>query len=1031
MNSEDLLFTNTFIDIPDSNISNDNIRDDNFRKYYETSIKSKDSRENPDSPREQVQISRKIEKKTIITIDTKDRNVNMYPDQNNFSSFLGKSFFNVKSIGLVSTEIPNTDTVIKELPVELKNNSISWINEEDIDLGIKTNCIINTSVEDYIDILVENHGIPVNTVKNILFFNGKKDLEANISGFLDGTKQVTAISENTLRISYFGGNLFQGTISIDTGVPIYRVDVKPGNYTATTLAKQLESSLNNVKRRNGEGQYHYFEVTVNLDTDVMLVDSVTTVQLPNNPISTTAASTTITVHATAHGFKSGDRVKMIGVKNVASIPGSILKGDFIVSVLDFNTFTYEINERAVETMDGGGNIVKAGKNAPFRILFESEDTRIQFNTGFPNEDSSISINRVNPVLTKSLQITSATLLPGDIIRLTTNVSHSLEVANKGNISNIVSDGNLIIVTTVDDHLIDVPQLINIRNTNCYPKLDGDALVTPIGPTKFTISGKFITINGNYGEFLFGGDTVQISGLKTSPAITKSNFFYIENIASVDSLDIKYPIIEIDQASIPFCSVNTEQIIISHPSHSFNKLISIENYSGTLTNCKTFLEHNFVGNITDNLQVLEGPSGTNTIDIMVPYHGLNTSETITIKNSNCDPSIDGVFAIQVVAEDILRINFVYATLIPGTCSVISGDSVTISKTNSIPRINGKYNISNRHIINSLSTGSITSTLTTTENHGDWKIGDKIQINNSNTVPSVDGTHYIQNVVNSTTFTIDISEPIVSPGNTGIVINKTRFLAITGSNIITQGTSGIIGRDHQVSFYRITPEVKAVDNIGGMLINALNSRSREILRIIDLDNYVIRIKGSYSEKTLSSGGSDVTISSKNHGYRSVQANTVTGSFESKLFRSISLQGEDYLFLSSPGLNTVINSSGIPDVFAKILLSEAPGNMIYNSFISAPKIFTQPLAKIDTINFKMLTSRGFLFNFNNINWSFSLEIVELVDSLIQSDFSSRSGSTEYSGMMGNSGILSSRTSFKKNNKAIALDTANTAFGVLRYNS
>ena len=45
------------------NISNDNIRDDNFRKYYETSIKSKDSRENPDSPREQVQISRKIEKK--------------------------------------------------------------------------------------------------------------------------------------------------------------------------------------------------------------------------------------------------------------------------------------------------------------------------------------------------------------------------------------------------------------------------------------------------------------------------------------------------------------------------------------------------------------------------------------------------------------------------------------------------------------------------------------------------------------------------------------------------------------------------------------------------------------------------------------------------------------------------------------------------------------------------------------------------------------------------------------------------------
>lgn len=1028
MNNEDLLFTNTFINVPDSELPLEG-SGNNFRKYYESSVKSRKSIELQVEDEGELSVSRKIEKKTIITIDTKDRDTNKYPLQNDFAIFLGKTFFNVKSIALVSTEIPNTDTVIKELPFQLKNNSIIWQNEEDSDLGIITGCTINTSTSDVITIETPSlHGIPVNTTRNVLFFNGKKDSEGTITGFLDGRREVLSTGETSLQIKFSGGNPFQGTTSIDIGQNIYKVDIKPGNYTASTLVDQIASTLNKVRRLNGAGQFHYFEVTVNLDTDVILFDSVILTQLPNNSISTTAASTIITVSSAGHGFKTGDRVKMLGVKNLAGIAGSVLRGDFIVTVVDFNTFTYEITERAIETASGGGNVVKTGKNAPFRLLFNSEDTRIQFNTGFPDEDSSVAISANNPILTKSLSITNAVLLPGEIIRITTSIAHSLQAANSGIITSITSNlqGGADIITATP-HGIDIPQIIYVRDTNSQPSIDGDYIATPTGTNTFSVSSRFVTSSGNYGEFFFGGDTVQISSLKTSPPITASNYFHIENVPTNNTFDIKFPASLIDTSSIPKASVNTEQITVTHPNHGFNKLVLIDPYNSTSVVCKTLLPNYFTGSIRSNLSVVSGPVATNSIDITIPGHGLETSDQISVRDSTCTPPIDGTYIIQVLDVDTVRINFVFATLVPGTCTVVSGDKITISNSNSIPRINGNFPISNKELIIGISTGSISVTLTLSSPRPEWRVGDLVLLSGTNCVPTIDGEHYILSGSNDT-FTVDISEVVVTIGTSGAVVNKSRFLLFTQFPLLSSGDTGTIGRDQEISFYRVEPEEKSVDNIGGILINSLNARPREILRIINSDAYVIRVKGSYANKTVSSGGTEITVSSKFHGNRSIQANTRSGDQETALFRSVSLQGEDYLFLSSQGLDTVVNSSGIPDVFAKILLNDSPGNMVYNSFITAPKIFQSPLSKIDTLHFKMLTSKGYPFNFNDINWSFSLEVVELVDSLINSEFSSRSNNTEYDGASTATDTQNKRKSLTRSNKTGKLDTANTQFGLLR---
>ena len=92
--------------------------------------------------------------------------------------------------------------------------------------------------------------------------------------------------------------------------------------------------------------------------------------------------------------------------------------------------------------------------------------------------------------------------------------------------------------------------------------------------------------------------------------------------------------------------------------------------------------------------------------------------------------------------------------------------------------------------------------------------------------------------------------------------------------------------------------------------------------------------YSLKTIQ-GGSGATISSQKHGLRSIQANTTDGTIDGKLFRSISLEGENYIYLVLDiyGYDcSVVSTQRVSNAFAKIILDQSPGNLCFNSFISS---------------------------------------------------------------------------------------------------
>ena len=979
MNNENVLYKNKYI----QKVSSHNIPSDKkqqFRKFYEDKNNVNEVKSQDTSPPS----NRIFQKKTIVNIDSKFRDINIYPKQNDFKSFIGKTFYNVNSIRLISTEIPNTDQAIKEEPPELQNNIMYWQNQEDVELNYYTGISIEPNVVDKIDLTIVNHNIDTPT-RDITIYNSKLITDSDITGFMDRQYRATVVDENTLRVDYKGSIPVSGTVSVDIGAPIYSVEFKPGNYTAFTLAEQMQTSFNTVKRRNGNGQFHYFEVTVNLDTDVMLFDSVITTQLGSSPISTTAASGIITVNSISHGFKTGDRVKMINVKNTSGISASVLSGDHVVNVLDSNTFTYEVNTRAIDTTDGGGNTVLTGKDAPFRFLLDSQNTLLQYNIGFPDEDSSEAISATSPITTKVLNVSDISIV-GDYLRIITTEDHELTQSNKIIISNI-STGYPMEITTSTEHGIEIPSRVTLRNTNSSPNIDGTYFVTPTSVFTFTITTRQINISGNYGEVLYNGDMITLSGLKSVPRLESFTEFFVENVVLPNQFEIYFFVTSIDVPSIQNCVIGTSQVFVNHPQHGFNRITTILDSASGFANISTFLPHDFIGSYTENVTVIDGPVGTNTVDINLVSHGLSTSDLVTITDSTSDPVIDGVYRIQVVTVDYIRVNFVHASFIPGTVSISTGDKINIHETNSTPKIDGYFYISNRRLISAISTGTVVVNLSI-QGHS-WKVGDSVTVSGTNSTPPIDGAHIIQSVIDADTISIETVTNVVSPGTSGIIINHNSALIKTGLDIVSPGTHGIVGRTHSVTLYRIEAETETGDNLGGINLNALNGIERVITKLIDADNYMIRCENSYATKNITLGGSLVRASSSIHGRRSIQANTDTGNSTGKLFRSITLEGENYLFLTSPGLDTILtNSSTVTDIFAKLLLNEAPGLMIFNSFVSAPKEFDHPIAKFDEVHFKVVDRDGYPFNFNDINYSVSLEITEVIEQPDDTWVSSRTG-------------------------------------------
>ena len=848
----DILFTNTFIKAPElepsikSRLSSSEYNKE-FQDYYT-------SQDDPIVKRQSQQLSGGIGTgdgstnryqrfiKTLVSIDSRNRDTILYPKPSNFKIFLGRTFYNVRTVRIVTMEFPNTNAVINST-----NNKVYWINQEDIDLDI-----IDTATQNY---------------------------------------------------------------------PIYNTELRIGSYIASKLEVELETKFRQVKRKNKIGEYHYFATTLDIETDVVTFVSLIVTQLGLNPLTTLAGTGLMKVTAPAHGYVTGETIYMIGSRVISGISSEFINQPHVITVLNADTFTYEITEKAITTDDGGGSNIRTGKLAPFQLLFGDYPMTIAKNIGYLYENSSSQIilniksmdnfyqvginidgrhfltreNSINTTVIVSgsgtTPATDGTKVISDIPSSTSvvvNVGSLLDIQSfnqgtidiDGTIYNITSISNItsktVLVETFHNHnyaINDIGKSIKMYSTISKPSFDGDNAITMIlDETKIVLIGEILTGgNVNVATPGLGGYTPL-----HEPITTEYHTIVGFVPGTVSTITVDTPHILKVGDSIKIYNIDTApSLVLAGGVHTVFSII----------NNTTFTIDTPTTSVSTDLTLLETFLGTSTVTLNFPQHGFNTITSIT----NNTPGTD--ILIQ--------------TLLP---------------------------------------------------HG-FTTGDTMRISKSNATPNVDNGGYVITVISADTFTV----PLLFP------------LAI-------DGTYGVVGMSMDFSLYR-------VESLSGISQDKLNGIKFTVRDVIDENNFTFNVTGYYSNSKVSGGGTGLFINSLLHGFNGVQTNTKNGLID----RSISLEGENYTFLTCPQLGTMRNTGDVSDIFARITLDQSPGMMVFN-FLSNPKEFdTAPLNSLEELEFSMVNFDNTFYEFNDLDYSMTIEIIETIDTNYAFNISSRRGITD----------------------------------------
>lgn len=94
------------------------------------------------------------------------------------------------------------------------------------------------------------------------------------------------------------------------------------------------------------------------------------------------------------------------------------------------------------------------------------------------------------------------------------------------------------------------------------------------------------------------------------------------------------------------------------------------------------------------------------------------------------------------------------------------------------------------------------------------------------------------------------------------------------------------------------------------------------------------------------------------------------------SINLSGDNYIIMSSPIFMDSHNSGEQDNIFAKLLLSGEPGSVLYNQYTQLGEYFDPPLESLSEWEVAFYDANDELYNFGNLDHSYTLEIHERVN-------------------------------------------------------
>lgn len=760
MDENDLINTNQFIQVPELEGEIKYNKNEEFMRYYEE--------------------ERRLKEVNRINKEINDENINNTTDPNdlvNTNTFVinsktddSKTHLNndERKIRYITTPI-SIDSRDRDFGVYTKPNNFK------ISLGKTFRQVTEVKL---VKIEFPNTDAVINSTNNRIYWRNKEDIDNDIIDNITKT------------------------------YPVYSVELRIGSYIAVSLGNEMTDKVGNVKRLNKTGDFHYFLIDLDIDTDIVTMTSLILTQVSNNPLSVTTGTGNITVNATNHGYSTGDIIYIEGVKTVGGISSSVLGGAHEITVLNANTIQYEVNIKAGETTTGGGNTVKTGKLAPFQLLFGEYSTTVAPNIGYPLENSS---QRINSYIKSMVNYYQA--------RITLSTKH--------NFTNSL-----------------IGQTVFINGGGTSPSIDGFRIITRI-IDEYTF---LISINAkidfrvfNTGQIEYNSVIYNISNISNNDLNTVLVETFTDNNLEIDDIDKEITLYE--TVTVP--EFNETTYIYNVLS---NKLFTIpgEILDGGDINTSspgdggTIPFHNPLHTHT---YIITGIVVGNITTITCNEHGLIVGDRVKFYNIETSPSIvdvnDGIYTVlNVLDSNTFTINFLTESYDE---DIINNGRAYIG----IQRITVKFPY---HKFNSiLSIYSVVDLVDTSYNveiitllPHNLTTGDNIRVMETTSTPDINGGDYEVKVVDTDIFRI------IFPGG------------ITGS-----GSGGIIGMSNNFYLY-------GASGMGGIPANAINNTLYNVKDIIDEHTFTFDCNNFSSSDELG-GGNNIYISSLKHGFNGIQQNT----------------------------------------------------------------------------------------------------------------------------------------------------------------
>lgn len=166
-------------------------------------------------------------------------------------------------------------------------------------------------------------------------------------------------------------------------------------------------------------------------------------------------------------------------------------------------------------------------------------------------------------------------------------------------------------------------------------------------------------------------------------------------------------------------------------------------------------------------------------------------------------------------------------------------------------------------------------------------------------------------------------------------------------------------------------------------------RDVFRIrCDLDNSICGLLGFRDVGEAHAVTPYATLNTNYSVYENDVLYDTSGNTMTYTNNRIKLTTDTYIVMSILEFNTILDTGRTPDSFAKIQLSNSRNEILYNTFKTTPKIFSEPLSELYQLNVSFYDKDGNLFNFNGLEHSFMLEITTTIDNTYGTNVNKKTG-------------------------------------------